>query len=220
VADNRRVERELIALIVVIGGNHPHGTIVARRTADYQPRQPAVVELCPRRGEASAAAEPPLRRRGSGVERELIALIVVIGGNHPHGTIVARRTADHRLVVDSAYQPRQPAVVELCPRRGEASAAAEPPLRRRGSGDPLIVVIGGNHPHGTIVARRTADHRLVVDSAGQHKIRSVMMSLKEKTQTLFAEAFGYPASHVIQAPGRGRNRRQSPARYDRRAAHS
>jgi galactokinase len=29
-----------------------------------------------------------------------------------------------------------------------------------------------------------------------------MMSLKEKTQTLFAEKFGYPASHVIQAPGR------------------
>lgn len=29
-----------------------------------------------------------------------------------------------------------------------------------------------------------------------------MMSLKEKTQTLFADAFGYPASHVIQAPGR------------------
>ncbi|MFK3704412.1 galactokinase [Klebsiella sp. NPDC088457] len=28
------------------------------------------------------------------------------------------------------------------------------------------------------------------------------MSLKEKTQTLFAEKFGYPASHVIQAPGR------------------
>ncbi len=28
------------------------------------------------------------------------------------------------------------------------------------------------------------------------------MSLKEKTQTLFADAFGYPASHVIQAPGR------------------
>ncbi len=25
------------------------------------------------------------------------------------------------------------------------------------------------------------------------------MSLKEKTQTLFADAFGYPASHVIQA---------------------
>lgn len=28
------------------------------------------------------------------------------------------------------------------------------------------------------------------------------MSLKEKTQTLFAEKFGYPATHVIQAPGR------------------
>ena len=28
------------------------------------------------------------------------------------------------------------------------------------------------------------------------------MSLKEKTQTLFADAFGYPASNVIQAPGR------------------
>ena len=28
------------------------------------------------------------------------------------------------------------------------------------------------------------------------------MSLKENTQTLFAEKFGYPASHVIQAPGR------------------
>ncbi|EPX2739603.1 TPA: galactokinase [Klebsiella aerogenes] len=28
------------------------------------------------------------------------------------------------------------------------------------------------------------------------------MSLKENTQTLFAEQFGYPASHVIQAPGR------------------
>ena len=28
------------------------------------------------------------------------------------------------------------------------------------------------------------------------------MSLKEKTQTLFAETFGYPATHVIQAPGR------------------
>ena len=28
------------------------------------------------------------------------------------------------------------------------------------------------------------------------------MSLKEKTQALFAEKFGYPASHVIQAPGR------------------
>ena len=26
------------------------------------------------------------------------------------------------------------------------------------------------------------------------------MSLKEKTQTLFADAFGYPASNVIQAP--------------------
>lgn len=25
------------------------------------------------------------------------------------------------------------------------------------------------------------------------------MSLKEKTQTLFADAFGYPANHVIQA---------------------
>ncbi|MDU7685675.1 MAG: galactokinase family protein, partial [Klebsiella grimontii] len=28
------------------------------------------------------------------------------------------------------------------------------------------------------------------------------MSLKENTQALFAEKFGYPASHVIQAPGR------------------
>ena len=28
------------------------------------------------------------------------------------------------------------------------------------------------------------------------------MSLKENTQALFAEQFGYPASHVIQAPGR------------------
>ena len=28
------------------------------------------------------------------------------------------------------------------------------------------------------------------------------MSLKEKTQALFAEKFGYPASHTIQAPGR------------------
>ena len=28
------------------------------------------------------------------------------------------------------------------------------------------------------------------------------MSLKDKTQTLFAETFGYPATHVIQAPGR------------------
>lgn len=28
------------------------------------------------------------------------------------------------------------------------------------------------------------------------------MSLKEKTQSLFAEKFGYPATHVIQAPGR------------------
>lgn len=28
------------------------------------------------------------------------------------------------------------------------------------------------------------------------------MSLKEKTQTLFAENFGYPATHTIQAPGR------------------
>ena len=28
------------------------------------------------------------------------------------------------------------------------------------------------------------------------------MSLKDKTQTLFAEKFGYPATHVIQAPGR------------------
>lgn len=28
------------------------------------------------------------------------------------------------------------------------------------------------------------------------------MSLKENTRALFAEQFGYPASHVIQAPGR------------------
>ncbi|MFR3707634.1 MAG: galactokinase family protein, partial [Enterobacter hormaechei] len=28
------------------------------------------------------------------------------------------------------------------------------------------------------------------------------MSLKDKTQSLFAEKFGYPATHVIQAPGR------------------
>lgn len=28
------------------------------------------------------------------------------------------------------------------------------------------------------------------------------MSLKEKTQSLFAEIFGYPATHTIQAPGR------------------
>lgn len=28
------------------------------------------------------------------------------------------------------------------------------------------------------------------------------MSLKEKTQSLFANAFGYPATHTIQAPGR------------------
>ena len=28
------------------------------------------------------------------------------------------------------------------------------------------------------------------------------MSLKDKTQSLFAEKFGYPAPHVIQAPGR------------------
>lgn len=28
------------------------------------------------------------------------------------------------------------------------------------------------------------------------------MSLKEKTQSLFAEKFGYPATHTIQAPGR------------------
>jgi hypothetical protein len=33
----------------------------------------------------------------------------------------------------------------------------------------LIVVIGGNHAHGTVVARRAADHRLVIDGAGQHK---------------------------------------------------
>ncbi len=26
------------------------------------------------------------------------------------------------------------------------------------------------------------------------------MSLKDKTQSLFAEKFGYPATHVIQAP--------------------
>ena len=28
------------------------------------------------------------------------------------------------------------------------------------------------------------------------------MSLKEKTQSLFTETFGYPATHTIQAPGR------------------
>ncbi|STQ58983.1 galactokinase [Pseudescherichia vulneris] len=28
------------------------------------------------------------------------------------------------------------------------------------------------------------------------------MSLKEKTQSLFAEKFGYPATHTFQAPGR------------------
>ena len=28
------------------------------------------------------------------------------------------------------------------------------------------------------------------------------MSLKEKTQSLFANAFGSPATHTIQAPGR------------------
>ena len=28
------------------------------------------------------------------------------------------------------------------------------------------------------------------------------MSLKDKTQSLFAEKFGYPATHAIQAPGR------------------
>ena len=28
------------------------------------------------------------------------------------------------------------------------------------------------------------------------------MSLKEKTQSLFAETFSYPATHTIQAPGR------------------
>ncbi len=28
------------------------------------------------------------------------------------------------------------------------------------------------------------------------------MSLKEKTQSLFAETFGYTATHTIQAPGR------------------
>ncbi len=28
------------------------------------------------------------------------------------------------------------------------------------------------------------------------------MSLKEKTQSLFAEIFSYPATHTIQAPGR------------------
>ena len=28
------------------------------------------------------------------------------------------------------------------------------------------------------------------------------MSLKEKTQSLFANAFVYPATHTIQAPGR------------------
>lgn len=26
------------------------------------------------------------------------------------------------------------------------------------------------------------------------------MSLKDKTQSLFAEKFGYPATHIIQAP--------------------
>lgn len=28
------------------------------------------------------------------------------------------------------------------------------------------------------------------------------MNLKEKTRALFAEIFGYPATHTIQAPGR------------------
>ncbi len=28
------------------------------------------------------------------------------------------------------------------------------------------------------------------------------MSLKDKTQSLFAEKFGYPATHVIRAPPR------------------
>ncbi len=43
------------------------------RRADYQPRHPAVVELCPRRGKASAAAEQPLWRRGSGNQRQCTA---------------------------------------------------------------------------------------------------------------------------------------------------
>ena len=47
------------------------------------------------------------------VERELIGLIVVIGGNHPHGTIVARRTADHRLVVNSAGEHKTVVVIGM-----------------------------------------------------------------------------------------------------------
>ena len=47
------------------------------------------------------------------VERELIGLIVVIGGNHPHRTIVARRTADHRLVVDGAGQHKTVVVIGM-----------------------------------------------------------------------------------------------------------
>jgi hypothetical protein len=47
------------------------------------------------------------------VERELIGLIVVIGGNHPHGTIVARRTADHRLVIDGAGQHEAVVIVGM-----------------------------------------------------------------------------------------------------------
>ncbi|WP_368730393.1 galactokinase family protein, partial [Listeria monocytogenes] len=34
------------------------------------------------------------------------------------------------------------------------------------------------------------------------RIRSIKMNLKEKTRALFAEIFGYPATHTIQAPGR------------------
>ena len=47
------------------------------------------------------------------VERELIGLIVVIGGNHPHRTIVARRAADHRLVVDGAGQHKTVVVIGM-----------------------------------------------------------------------------------------------------------
>ncbi|KHG49611.1 galactose kinase domain protein [Enterobacter hormaechei subsp. xiangfangensis] len=46
------------------------------------------------------------------------------------------------------------------------------------------------------------------------------MSLKDKTQSLFAEKFGYPATHVIQAPGRvnliGEPRYPVPASTTRR----
>jgi galactokinase len=39
------------------------------------------------------------------------------------------------------------------------------------------------------------------------------MSLKENTQALFAEQFGYPASHVIQAPGRVGASRENSSRW-------